>query len=277
MRASDALKAGWLYTVSRWPSTLLVAAAAIAEALAGLALMMSVFAAGRGPRVLFAGFVGATVAGVLAQLLQLTAQTGAVHNGARWVTARPEDSPFDAALQTLPRAVAFFLFSLPIEAAFFLWKWLGLFALIFGLPAGLKSWAGAFGVSGAIALYVAMTLALLVLDVVWRKTALARAVVHQRGVARSLLESLQLLGERPFARATATFVPVCIAGALALFFNVIAGTVTSAAGTPSIELQIAAELASSVPAAFALAFGELVALQALAALDLPATGSATPM
>jgi hypothetical protein len=271
VRVAEALKAGWLYTFSRWPGTLLVASAAIAEALAGLALMMAFFSVSAGPRTFIPGLLGATVAGVLARLMQLSAQAGAVRSGARWVTAQPEEAPLTAAWQAMPKAVAFFAFSLPIDAAFFLWKWLGLFALIFGLPAAFTKWSGALGESGAIALYLFLSLLLLVLDGVWRKAALARAMVHDRGVARSLFEALGLLAERPLARATAALVPMIVAGGIVFFFDLLAGVVTQAADKPSVILQIGGELASGVPGAFAIAFGELVALQALAALDLPAT------
>ena len=41
---------------------------------------------------------------------------------------------------------------------------------------------------------------LLALDVVWRKAALVRAVVHDRGVARSLFEAVTLVGETVTAK-----------------------------------------------------------------------------
>lgn len=269
MRAQDALRAGWIFTLSRWPSTLLVAALAAAEALAGLTLLLAVFAAGLGPRVLAAGVAGAVILGVLARVLQLAALSGAVRSGVRWVTARPEEPPLEAVWRALPTAASFFAFSLPIDAAFFLWKWLGLFAVLVGLVPGVTKWSGAFGEAGALALFIGLSLVIFSLDVVWRRAALVRATVHERGVARSLLEALVLLTERPLARAAAVFLPLVLAWGAVLFFNLLAGGVGQAAGAPSLELQLAVELSSSVPAAMALAFAELVALQALAALDLP--------
>ena len=274
MKVADALKAGWQHTFSRWPGTLLVASAAIAEALAGLALLMALLAAGSAPRAVVPGVLGATLLGAIARLLQLAAQAGAVRSGVRWLTAQPEEEPLSATFAALPRATAFFAFSLPIDAALFLWKWLGLLALILGLPAAFTAWGGVLGASGAIALYLLLTVGLLTVDVVWRKAALARAVVHDRGIARSLFEALTLIAERPMARAAAALVPMIIAGGAAFFFDVLSGVVTQAADEPSVTLQLAGELAAGVPGAFAFAFGELVALQALAALDLP---SATTM
>lgn len=269
MRAQDALRAGWLFTLSRWPSTLLVAALAVAEALAGLTLALAVFAAGLGPRVVAAGAAGALILGVLARVLQLAAVSGAVRSGVRWVTARPEEPPLEAVWKALPTAASFFAFSLPIDAAFFLWKWLGLFAVLVGLGPALSTWSGALGEAGALALFLGLSCAVLALDVVWRRAALVRATVHERGVARSLFEALALLTERPLARAAAVAVPLVLGWGAVFFFNLLAGGVGQAAGAPSLELQLAVELASGVPAAMALAFAELVALQALAALDLP--------
>jgi hypothetical protein len=269
MRVSDALRAGWLYTVSRWPSTLLVAALGIAEALAGLVLILAVLGGSLGPRVMLAGVGGALVLGVLARLGQLAALAGAVRTGAAWVNARPEEHLVDAVWKALPRAASFFVFSLPIDAAFFLWKWLGLFAVLLGLGPAVTQWSGVIGEAGALALFLTLSVFLLALDVVWRKAALVRAVVHDRGVARSLFEAVTLVGERPFARAAVVFTPLVLAAGLVLFFNIFAGALGQAAGAPSLPLQLSVELASSVPSAFALAFAELVALQALAAMDLP--------
>lgn len=269
MRVSDALRAGWLHTISRWPSTLLVAAMAIAEALAGLVLVLAVLGGGLGPKVMLAGVGGALILGLLARLGQLAALAGAVRTGAAWVNARPEEHPLEAVWKALPRAASFFVFCLPIDAAFFLWKWLGLFALLLGLGPAVSKWGGVLGEAGALALFVTLSVLLFSLDLVWRKAALVRAVVHDRGVARSLLEAMTLVGERPFARAAVVFVPLVLAGGAVVFFNLFAGAVGQAAGSSSLPLQFGVELASSVPSAFALAFAQLVALQALAAMDLP--------
>lgn len=268
--AGEALKGGFVHTWSRWPGTLLVAAAAIAESLAGLSLALAVFAGAQaGPGVFLWGAAGALAAGGLARLLGLAALAGSVRSGARWLRGAQEEAPFEAVWKASPRAAAFFAFCVPIDLAFFLWKWLGFGALVFGFFTALGKDQGAVTASAALALFGALTVVLWGLDLLWRRTALVRAVVHDKGVATSLLEALRLVGERPFARAGAVGGPLLIGAAAVVFFNLLAGVLGQAAGDPAIELQVASELASGLPSAVALAVCELIALVALAALDLP--------
>ena len=272
MTLAPALRSGAHFALSRWPVALACMAAAGTEALAAVVLQLALLAAPSGAAALLAGVLGAGVLAALARLLGVVVQVASLRQGAAWLAGRQEEPAVDALWAAAPRATAFWAWTLPLDLWGFLWKWVGLAAVSTGLVTAFVRQRGGVAAAGAFAGFVTVGLLLYALDAVWRRTALVRAVLHDQGVARSLVEAVALVAQRPLARAAAVAVPLAVAVGALLFFNLLAAPFSARAGHGGLELQLAGALAAALPSAMAWAVLELWALQALAALDLPFDG-----
>jgi hypothetical protein len=265
-RAFTAIRLGFQQTLSRWASSLFAVLASIAEVLAGLTALLGAAAWLDGGEKSSAAAFGASVAGMLsARILLVLVHGGAVRQSGAWLTGQTTGSTMEEILAAGPKSLGWFAWMLPIDLFAALWKWLGVFAVLFGYAHALGARHAGCSASLAFSGYVTVLLLLALGWALLGRMTLVWTVRRPFGPFRASADALVALLQRP-----GHFLAVLITG--------IAGTAVVSAVvslfasglTPDrqgLEQVMMGQLTTGILIGFGSALFELVILYGFTALE----------